>query len=49
MGIVWKAYAHAKLGGYYTELVDSNNMLKTQPTGAEPEPSALIVTLEKGQ
>ena len=29
MGMPYKVYHNAKLGGYYTELIDKDNMLRT--------------------
>ena len=47
-GMIWGADKIATLGGLCTELCDEDNVLATQPTEEEPEPSTIIATLSKG-
>ena len=46
-GVIWGIDKLATLGGFCAELSDSNNMLGTQPTEEEPEPSTIIAVLSK--
>ena len=47
MGSIYNCWMLAGLGGLFTELTDQSNILGTEPTEEEPEPSTLIATFHK--